>query len=272
MRHTHITGISFGKWLVTSLRCALLGGVLTSVLVAQSGQTRPQSVDDAINEIKQGQVNPAALQRIARAGAVEAIPVLHQQFARTEEGLLKDAIASVLVRLGDKDRTYWDFLETHAREVIQSDAPFPVPFDMQGNTIRKQFSQEFLDWAKASHIDVQAAAMVQMQTVPAQITFLAATGDQRGLELLRRAMTSRNYFVQSSAARGLAKLQDVDSVPLIITACKRAPAEAAALIARSLVFFNTPQAQSAAETFIKNREVLDELRKISREKGTDALF
>lgn len=272
MRHMHITGISFGKWLGTWLGCALLCGALSPVLLAQAGQTRPKSVDDAINEVKQGQVNPVALQRIARAGAVDAIPLLHQQFERTDEDLLKDAIASALVRLGDKDRTYWDFLETHAREVIQSDVPFPVPFDTQGNTVKKQFAQEFLEWAKTNHIDPQAAATAQMQTVPAQISFLAATGDPRGLELLRRAMASRNYFVQAIAARGLAKLQDVDSVPLIITACKRAPAEAAALIARSLVFFNTAQAQSAAETFIKNREVLDELRKLSRDKGADALF
>jgi HEAT repeat protein len=272
MKHMHINGISFGKWLGTSLGCALLCGALSPVLLAQVEPARPKSIDDAINEIKQGQVNPVALQRIARAGAVDAIPVLHQQFVRTEEGFLKEAIASALVRLGDKDRTYWDFLETHAREVIQTDAPFPVPFDTQGNTVKKQLSQEFLEWAKNNQVDPQAAATAQMQTVPAQISFLAATGDQRGLELLRRAMASRNYFVQAIAARGLAKLQDVDSVPLIITACKRAPAEAAALIARSLVFFNTSQAQSAAETFIKNREVLDELRKLSRDKGADALF
>jgi HEAT repeat protein len=268
----HITGGSFGKWLGTWLGCALLCGALSPILLAQAGQPRPKSVDDAINEVKQGQVNPAALQRIARAGAVDAIPVLHQQFVRTQEDLLKEAIASALVRLGDKDRSYWDFLETHAREAVLSDAPFPVPFDTQGNTVRKQFSKEFLEWAKTNNIDPQAAATAQMQTVPAQITFLAITGDQRGLELLRRAMASRNYLVQAVAAKGLAKLQDVDSVPLIITACKRAPADATALIARSLVFFNTPQAQSAAETFIKNREVLDELRKISSDKGADALF
>ena len=272
MRHMHITGSSFGKWLGTSLGCALLCGALSPVLLAQAGQNRPKSVDDAMNEIKQGQITPATLQRIARAGAVDAIPLLRQQFVRTEESLLKEAIASALVRLGDKDRTYWDFLETHARDVVQSDAPFPMSFDVQGNIVPKQFSQEFLDWAKTNHVDPQAAATTQMQSSPAQITFLAATGDQRGLELLRRAVASRNYFVEAVAARGLAKLQDVDSVPLIVTACKRAPADAAALIARSLVFFNTPPAQSAAETFIKNREVLDELRKISRDKGADALF
>ena len=257
------------QWLVALLGRGLLLAVLSTALFAQP---RTRNVEDAITEVKHGQVNPVALQRIAKAGAVEVIPVLHEHFVRTEDDLLKEAIASALVRLGDKDRTYWDFLETHAREVIQSDAPFPVPFDTQGNTVKKQFSQEFLEWAKTNHVDPQAAAVAQMQTVPARITFLAATGDQRGLELLRRAMASRNYFVQASAARGLAKLQDVDSVPLIITACKRAPAEAAALIARSLVFFNASQAQSAAETFFKNREVLDELRKISRDKGTDALF
>lgn len=254
---------------VALLRSALLLALLSGLALAQP---RTRNVQDAIAEINQGKTNPAALQRIAKAGVVELIPVLHEQFPHTEDGLLKEAIASALVRLGDKDRTYWDFLETNAREVVQSDAPFPLQFDVQGNIIPKQFSPEFLDWAKNKHVEARAAAMAQVQTAPAQITLLAITADQRGVELLRRAMASRNYFVQAVAAAGLARLQDTDSVSLIITACKRAPANAATLIARSLVFFNTSQAQSAAESFIQNKELLEELRKLSREKGADALF
>lgn len=269
MNLMYMTGSSIRNWRFTVLRHALFFLVLSASVFSQE-KTAKSGVDDAINEIKQGQVTPVALQRIARAGAAEAVPLLHEQFVKTEDDLLKTAIASTLVRLGDKEQTYWEFLESHAREAVQNDAPFP--YEVQGGIVQKKYSQEFLEWAKAKELDAQSAAMAQMRTLPAEITLLAATGDPRGLEVLRKAMSSRNYLIQAVAAKGLAKLQDTDSIPLIIASCKRAPSEAAALIARSLVFFNNTQAQSASETFIHNREVLEELRKLSREKGISALF
>jgi len=267
MNRMHITGISIRNWRFTFWQHAVLSLVLSAVAFSQAPKN---GVGDAINEIKQGQVTPVALQRIARAGAVEAVPLLQEQFVRTQDEFLKIAIASALVRLGDKGQTYWDFLESHAKEAVQNDAPFP--YEAQGGIVRKQYSREFLEWAKTNNLDPEAAATAQMRTLPAEVIFLASTGDPRGLEVLRKAMSSRNYLIQAAAAKGLARLQDADSVPLIIASCKRAPSEAAALIARSLVFFNNAQAQSASETFIHNREVLEELRKLSKEKGVGALF
>jgi hypothetical protein len=71
------------------------------------------------------------------------------------------------------------------------------------------------------------------------------------------------------AARGLAKLQDKESVPLIIKACKNANPEMVSFLARSLVFFDDPRAQEAAEMFISNKKSLEELRRRIREKGAD---
>jgi HEAT repeat protein len=271
MNHMHMTGISTRHRRFTIFRLAVLSLVLSTVVLSQ-GQTAKSDVDDAINEIKQGQVTPVALQRIARAGATEAVPLLHEQFVRTEDDLLKEIIASTLVRLGDKEQAYWAFLENHAKEAVNNDAPFPFSFDAQGSTVNRQLSGEFLEWTKINNVNPKAAATAQMYTLPAEVTLLAATGDPRALPVLRKAMSSHNYLIQAAAANGLAKLQDTDSVPLIIASCKRAPSEAAALIARSLVFFNNAQAQAASETFIHDREVLEELRKLSKEKGISALF
>jgi hypothetical protein len=52
------------------------------------------------------------------------------------------------------------------------------------------------------------------------------------------------------AALGLAEIQDKASIPLIIEACKRAPAEAAAVMAESLVYFDDAEAQRAVDTYI----------------------
>lgn len=81
-------------------------------------------------------------------------------------------------------------------------------------------------------------------------------------------LKSRNIMIQSFAAKGLAKLQDNDSIPLIIAACRELPREGASMIARSLLFFSDSRAQRAAEVFI-DKQMLEDLRKLIREHGTD---
>jgi hypothetical protein len=57
-------------------------------------------------------------------------------------------------------------------------------------------------------------------------------------------------MVQALAAGGLAKIPDKASIPLIIAACQKAPADVAFAISRaSLVDFNDPEAQKAAKIF-----------------------
>ena len=76
------------------------------------------------------------------------------------------------------------------------------------------------------------------------------TGDPRAVPLLRQALSAPSYMMQTEAAYGLAAAQDGASIPLIIGACKRAPAEAASLIATSLAYFNDPEAQSAVDRYV----------------------
>jgi PBS lyase HEAT-like repeat len=69
-------------------------------------------------------------------------------------------------------------------------------------------------------------------------------------------------MIEIAAAEGLAELQDKESIPLIIQACERAPAEAAGVIAQSLVYFDDPEAQGAVDRYIpKDRsKILREAR------------
>jgi hypothetical protein len=57
-------------------------------------------------------------------------------------------------------------------------------------------------------------------------------------------------MITVQAAKGLAKVNDKYSIPLIIRACERAPAEAAGEIALSLVYFDDAQAQSAVDVYV----------------------
>jgi hypothetical protein len=177
-----------------------------------------------------------------------------------------------LVRLGVKTGPHWDFLIAQARIAVESDAPYPILRDAQGNYVRGgQLSPEFLAWAKAHKVNPEDKARNQIGSV-SRLIHLAATGDVRGLSLLRKAMTSPNPLLQNTAARGLAVLQDKGSIAAVIHACERAHPDLAVLMARSLVFFGDPVADKAAERFIHDRPFLESLRENYRQHGPRGVF
>src|SRR5579875_950092 len=105
---------------------------LALVAFAQTNQSTPtqaptapakEKVTEAINALKQGDFSHADIVQIADAGAVQAIPDLERQFTLTQDETSKYSIASALVRLGDKDPQWWDFLTQGAAAAIASDAP-----------------------------------------------------------------------------------------------------------------------------------------------------
>jgi len=259
-------------WLSNAVICGVCFAAFGVTVHSQLEKPESQNVDNLIETIKQGTFTPATVNRIVQLRAVQAMPVLKQQFAVNADKVTKQALASALVRLGDTEVVYWDFLTDHAKAAVESDSPFPIAFDAEGKLLPRQLSPEFLGWAKAHNMSPESASSIQVYAFPVDLTFLAVTGDPRGLALLRRGLSSRNYFIQAVAAKGLAKMRDTSSVPVIIAACRNAPAQAAELIARALVFFDDDRAQSAAETFIKDRQMLGELRRLSREKGPAGVF
>jgi len=88
-----------------------------------------------------------------------------------------------------------------------------------------------------------------MYMFPAWVLALGLTGDSRAIPLLQQALSSPNHMIQIAGAKGLAELQD-NSIPLIIDACRRSPAEAASLIAQSLVYFDGADAQNAVDKYV----------------------
>jgi PBS lyase HEAT-like repeat len=251
------------RTLHVSLLCALFAATWAS-----AQQVKPSEVEDRINRVKQGKFGLADVEVIAQAHAVEAIPILKRQFDRTKDQDAKAKIAGALSQLGDKEPVYWDFLENRARIAVESRAPYPIRFDAQGKIMPQQFTPDLLQWAKDRNISPGDATQMALYDIPGKVLMLAATGDPRGLSLLREAMSSPNYMIQEVAAKGLAFLQDKESIPLIIGACQLAPADMAAVIAEALIFFDDPQAQSAAATYIP-KNTLEALREVKHEPAND---
>jgi HEAT repeat protein len=252
--------------LLNTLRLSVLCMLLAACTFAQ--QVKPSEVEDAINRVKRGEFLLPDVEIIARARAVAAIPILKDQFGRTKDQDAKAKIAAALSELGDKGQVYWDFLENRARAAVESGAPYPIRFDAEGKMMPRQYTPELLQWAKDRNISPGDAGQMALYDIPGRVLMLAGAGDPRGLPLLRQAMSSPNYMIQVWAAKGLALLQDKESIPAIIDACQRAPVDMAAVIAEALIFFDDPQAKSAAEKYIP-KDTLEALREVRHEPANN---
>lgn len=206
---------------------------------------------------------------VSHAGMVEAIPILEEKFVRRQSPLDKAKIAQVLVKLGDKNDTYWDYLVELVTIAVKSDAPDVADYDAQGKDVPR-LSPKFVAWAEAHNLSPNIAAENATYILPGEVMLLGGTGDRRAIPLLRQALLSPNYLIESAAAEGLAQIGDEASVPLIISACKGAPADPASGIAESLVYFDDSQAQSAVDAYVPKE--LAKARRDERAAGKKGPF
>lgn len=240
------------------LNVVVLLALLTTIANGQTPQGQPEklapgvdraSVPHAISKVKSGEFAAIDVDLIARANAVEAIPILKEQFDRVDDQVIKGKIAAALVRLEDKDNTYWDFLVKLATPALESDAPDYNGYDQQGKAIPGPSSQ-FQAWAKAHNLPLQSEPDDSARVSSSGVIFLGWSRDPRAVPLLRKALLSPDHMIEIFAALGLAEIGDRDSIPFIIKACRKAPAEPAAAIARALVYFDDNSAQSAVDEFV----------------------
>jgi hypothetical protein len=250
-------------WMVRKFYLLILCALLSAGVYGQQTQSDANkpgaapdkaSVSAAIAAVKSGDFWPVQVETIAAAGAVEAIPILKEQFARSQHWLIKPKLASALVRLGgDQDDIYWEFLVKQATIAVESDAPDFMNFDPKAKDSAGP-SPGFIAWADAHKLDAQEAGWDAVYRLPGMIMLLSSTGDRRAIPLLRQGLLSPNHQIEYVAAQGLAELQDKDSIPYIVQACEAAPAELPALIARSLVYFDDPEAQKALDKYVSKED------------------
>jgi hypothetical protein len=210
----------------------------------------PANLPKALSNLQAGNYSSNDVEIVARMGATQAVPALEEQFKGTQDPEAKLKIANALVRLKDNDDTYLDYLAARAAEAVSRDEPDPFRHDENGKVDPKQPSAEFVAWAAKRNLDAKSAFyQIVLDDVGSTIE-LATSQDKRAIPLLRKALSSRNAWVQQNAAVGLAVLGDKDSIALIIEACRNAPKEAASLIAESLVYFDDPDAQRAVDEYV----------------------
>ena len=190
--------------LVKALYFIVLSAFPICAAHGQAAPVQPDKISNAIANVKWGHFNMMDVDNIAQMGAVQGIPVLEKQFVLAVDDPIKAKIADALVRLGDKDDSYWNYLARQAMIAIDNDAPFPVSLDAQGQTGPQQYSPDFIAWAKIHNVSADSAAEDEMFGQPGIIIMLGQTEDTRAIPLLRQGLWSSNPFIEHAAAMGLA--------------------------------------------------------------------
>jgi HEAT repeat protein len=149
---------------------------------------------------------------------------------------------------------------------VNSQAPYPLVYDANGKSISGVINPDFLEWCKNNSLSKEKALGDQLNSFPAELLFMASTGDSRGLQILRRGLQSQNHGVRAVSAAGLATLQDRNSIPLIIEAAGKAPQEARWPIAQHLLSFEDHNADKAAEELISDKKLLSDLKQRATEQ------
>ena len=233
--------------------CGLcMGQAKAGVAADQPASTLARPTEEqftsALAEVKRG--NWAEVDLVAAAGAVRATPILKEIFASSEGADMKSTIARAMIDLGNKDDAYPDYLIEQGKLAAESDIPFPMNGD------GKQPSAELTAWANVHHVTPETAARESLYDLPGRVLMLGSVQDRRAVAVLRRALQAPDVMIRVAGAEGLAWLQDKDSIPLILDACSKAPAEMASTIALfSLVYFDDPRAQGGAAQYL-SREML----------------
>jgi hypothetical protein len=229
--------------------CFILGCPFLPWLAhGQATQKTPSELDTAIAHVMSGDGSGRDVVIVANAGKVQVVPALEEQFRHAKDVDAKLNIASGLVKLKDRDDTYWNFLLEQATLAVDSNIPDANFSASQGKMMDP--APELQVWADAHNVSVNTAFQYARSDIPDKVLQLATTGDPRGVPLLRRALQSHNYLIVTWGAKGLAQIQDKQSIPLIIAAAQRAPIGYNSLIAESLVYFDDEQAQSSVDTYM----------------------
>jgi hypothetical protein len=129
-------------------------------------------------------------------------------------------------------------------------------------------------WCEKHKLSFWDMDKVQNYEIPVAWYFLSAARDPRTFDLMLKGLRSPNVVIASSAAHGLAVLQDPRAVDEMISIGRRTGNEARFEIAKSLLFFSDPKAQAAAEDLIpeKEQKILDATRSEVKAKGINALL
>lgn len=239
-----------------AMACVFWCSGLSQVAYGQVSPSTSGELEVALKRAKAGEADGRDIVVIADAAAIQAIPDLEKQFSKTTDVDTKVSLASGLVKLRDEDDRYWKYLLEQATAAVESDVPDSNFSQSEGKMM--MINPELQAWASSHNMSVNEAFQSARLGIPGKIFKLATAGDRRCVPLLRRALQARNYLIVLWASKGLAEIQDKESIPLIISAVQSAPYGYNEIIAESLLYFDDARAEAVFDNYVqKDRAKID---------------
>jgi hypothetical protein len=226
-----------------------------------------ESTDALIRKLRSDPSNLAAVQVLAkRKDDPRVVPALGDAFVQnrltgatldTGHGRthISQALAFTLVSIGVDNKIYLDELADYAQKAIAADPPsHEFITDSEGNEQPgKGHDPRFDAWCAQRGLDLDACFRA-IASYAADLNYMLAVSGRDAVPIFREALKTSSVELVRTAVTGLARLDDVDSIPLIAQACVRFPARDAELIAFHAKDYTSPAVQQLFDRFIKDPE------------------
>ncbi len=239
------------------------------ILLAFSRQSAPELVSHYFD---QPHIQLFVIRRLISLGDPRAIPALRNAFETQTQPLTREFIAAALVRLGEADQKYFDYVAGRAREAVNSD----LPYSSRSVTAAAAWDggdfegpEEVRSWAQAHNVPIVQAVWNATVEIPGAVQALSVARDRRSVPILLEALRSPNSLVVQEAAFGLARMHETRAIDPIIAICQRLDAKNRPWTAKSLLYFSSKKAQEAASSLIGDSARLQIWRKdVDQEEAT----
>ena len=165
-------------------------------------------------------------------------------------------IAGALLSLGESDVLYFDYLAEPAREVAQSDMPFPLLVDERGQLSPRELSPTFVAWCGERQLEPTQTSFLAIYELHLDLMFLALARDIRSSDIFLRALDAPNFYTVNQGITGLALLRQRTSIAPIVRAAERMPVEIRQRPAAALMLFDVPEARELARRFVPDEKRL----------------
>lgn len=206
------------------------------------------------------------IRRLIDLGDPQVIPALRAAFSLETDPVPRQFLAAALVRLADPDPQYFSYLAKLGRDAVTNDLPYSGDSNGKSDDLLR-FPAELGAWARTHGVTVQDALRRAMIELPGTVEAMGEAADRRYLPILLRGLSSPNVLVVRTSAFGLARLHDTSAVGPIIKACARLRGEGRPTTAKALLYFETQDAQSAAEALIGNPQRVRNWRMEVKRRG-----
>jgi hypothetical protein len=209
------------------------------------------------------------IRRLIELADPGVIPVMREAFEQETGVLTRQFLAAALVRLGDTDPRYFDYVARAALDAVNSDVPYRDNSTTQATADGSpRRHDEIHAWAQARGVPFIQAISTAAIELPGAVEALGEAEDRRSLPIFLRGLQSPNVLVVREAALGLARLHDTAVAEPIITACRRLDPAERPWVAKSLLYFHSKKAQRAASAMIADPARLQRWRAdVNREEA-----